>query len=253
MSRPQIDILMYHSIADADGPTSIAPSIFADQMQAIADAGVPVISLDDLTAAHAGRKTLPARCVIITFDDGFVDFRDAAWPVLERLGFQSIVYLPTAQMGRVENWVGAVDPVRPLMPWSDVRDLAAKGVMFGSHTVTHPDLNGLSPDELDAELTKSRDDMVRRLDQKPAHFAPPYGLANLRVQQAISKLYKTSVGTRLATATLDSPIHDLPRLEMFYFKDIARWKRHLAGKGAGYLASRRVKRKIGQLVLQPWQ
>lgn len=253
MSTPQIDILMYHSIAHADGPTSIAPSVFADQMQTIADAGVPVISLDDLVAARAGRKTLAPRSVIITFDDGFVDFRDAAWPVLERLGFTSIVYLPTAQMGRSENWVGATEPLRPLMSWQDIRHLASKGVMFGSHTVTHPDLNGLSPDELAAELTKSRNDMLRLLDKKPVHFAPPYGLADERVQGAISKIYKTSVGTRLATATLESPIHDLPRLEMFYFKEIARWKAHLAGKGAGYLAARKVKRRIGQLVLQPWQ
>lgn len=253
MSAPYIDILMYHSISDAGGPTSIAPAIFEKQMQTIAETGVPVISLDDLVAARNGTTDLAPRNVIITFDDGFVDFKTHAWPVMRDLGFKPMVYLPTAQMGQVENWTGCVPPYRPLMGWDDVRDLAGQGVHFGSHTVTHPDLNSLSPEERDVELMRSLQDMTRQLKSQPKHFAPPYGLANATVRAAVAKHYTTSVGTRLATATLASPLHDLPRIEMFYFQNMVRWKSHLLGQGGRYLTASKVKRKIGQLVLNPWQ
>ena len=112
-TEPVIDILMYHSISDADGPTSILPQVFKDQMQAIADIGIPVISLDDLIEARAGRATLPDQSIIITFDDGFRDFVDNAVPTLERLNFPVINYLPTGCIGGVESWAGSNDPARP--------------------------------------------------------------------------------------------------------------------------------------------
>ena len=223
MAAPVIDILMYHSIADAPGPTSIAPEIFAAQMQAIAEADIPVISLDDMLAARNGQRELAPYSIIITFDDGFRDFLQNAQPVLAHHGFGAMVYLPSGQVGRDESWVGAHEPPRQLMSWHEIRRLSTDGVAFGSHTVTHPDLT------------------------------EPYGLAGMREQRVIAQIYKTSVGTRLGRATLGGQLYDLPRLEMFYFRDIERWKTHLRGGGGGYLRARKLMRTVRETLLQPWQ
>ncbi len=252
MAAPVVDILMYHSISGAGGPTSIDPGTFAMQMQAIARAGVPVISLDFLLAARAGGAALPARSVILTFDDGFQDFADAAWPVMSRHGFTPVVYLPTGWVGRSEGWRGIAEPPRRLMSWDTIRALAEDGVVFGSHTISHPDLNALAPEALAQELDLSRDDIETRLGRKAAHFAPPYGRANARVRAAIAARYRTSVGTALAEAGPTSDIADLPRIEMFYFTDRGRWESHLAGQGAAYLARRRMLRAARGAVLKPW-
>jgi len=253
LPAPVVDILMYHSISNRGGATAVAPAVFAAQMAAIAEAGVPVITLDDLLAAQAGHAVLAPRSVILTFDDGFQDFADAAWPVMARHGFRPIVYLPTAFVGRAEGWRGIADPPRALMGWGTIRALVKEGVAFGSHTVHHPDLTAMTPAEIEAELVRSRAEIEDRIGQPCRHFAPPYGLANAEVRARIAESYHSSVGTRLDETTPASDPFDLPRLEMFYFTDPARWRAHLAGRGAAWLALRKGLRAVKARVSSPWQ
>lgn len=250
MAGPTTDILMYHSISGLGGPTCIAPQVFAAQMRAIAEAGVPVITLDDLVS---GGTALPARSVIITFDDGFQDFADVAWPVMRGLGFRPVVYLPTNYIGGREGWHGIASPPRKLMGWDTIRRLQREGVIFGSHTESHPDLDGLAPEAVEAELTRSRDRIAAELGAAPLHFAPPYGIASQGVRDRIAQHYRSSVGTRLGSAGPGAERYDLPRLEMFYFTDPARWHAHLAGRGGPYLALRRTLRAVRGSVMKPWR
>lgn len=253
MQGPVTDILMYHSISGQGGPTCIAPTVFAAQMQAIAAAGVPVITLDDYCAAATGGAALPARSVILSFDDGFQDFADVAWPVMRDLGFRPIVYLPTNHVGGREGWRGIASAPRKLMGWDTIRRLAAEGVIFGSHTESHPDLDALAPEAVAAELTRSRARIADELGAPPLHFAPPYGIANVAVRARIAQHYRSSVGTRLGSAGPGAERYDLPRLEMFYFTDPARWRAHLDGRGGPYLAARRLMRALRGSVMKPWR
>lgn len=251
MPSPVIDILMYHSISNRGGATSIAPEIFLRQMDALAGSGLPVITMDDLLAALRGQRALPARSVLLTFDDGFRDFADTAWPILSRHGFRPIVYLPTAHVGKAEGWAGAAAPPRALMSWAEIRALAAEGVLFGSHTVSHSDLTLLGPEERMAELVVARRKLEDMLDRPVDHFAPPYGRAAPDVRRQIAQVYRTSVGTLLGQAGADCDPFDLPRIEMFYFTDLARWRDWLAGRGRTYLALRRGLRAIRHAVRHP--
>lgn len=239
-----VDILMYHSVSDQGGATSIPLPVFQAQMQAITTAGIKVISLDDFLAAQRGVLSLPERSVILTFDDGYLDFLQDAWPVIRAQGWPVIVYLPTQFIGDREIWQGHATPPRPLMSWEQIKKLAEQGVTFGAHSHSHPDLSTLEPQDLLSELTISRDEIEHHTGLAPAHFAPPYGYGNAAVQTAIKSLYKTSCGTRLASARPTDDAFDLPRIEMFYFQNTTRWRQHLAGLGAPYLAIRKTLRAV---------
>lgn len=248
----RLDILMYHAIARGAGPTCIAPPVFAAQMQALADSGLPVLSLDAVAAARAGGSALPPRAVVLTFDDGFRDFAEAAWPLIRARGWPATVFLPTGQVGGHENWRGSAVPPRPLLGWDVIERLADEGVSFGAHTVSHPDLVALDPAARLAELVQGRDAIAARLGRAPAHFAPPYGRSDATLRTMLAGLFHSACGTRLGQAGPDDDLFDLPRIEMFYFTGIGHWRRHLAGQGAPYLALRRGLRRLRGLVRAPW-
>ena len=248
-----VDILMYHSISDGDGPTCISPAVFAAQMEALAASGASVISLDQVADWKEGRAALPPKPVVITFDDGFCDFADVAFPILQQHGFGAIVYLPTDCMGGLENWRGANEPARPLMSWAAVADLAAEGIEFGGHSLTHADLMSLSGAALEDEVARCADAIAEHTSRPPAHFAPPYGRADAGTLAVVRKHWRTSCGTRYARAGRESDLHDLPRLEMFYYTDVKWWRAHLAGYGWPYMTARQSLRAVREAMSKPWE
>lgn len=244
MHTGQLDILMYHSISENPGPTNIPPSTFAEQMAAISDAGVPVIGLGEVLDARAGGQPLPHRAVIITFDDGFQDFADTAWPILQDHGYSAINYLPTRFIGEHDGWEGNANP-RPIMTWATILDIHADGAGFGSHGVSHKKLNSCSLAELDRELALSKQLIEEKLQNEVVHFAPPFGVANRRVRIAISDVYQTSVGTYLDRARSDGDLFNLPRIEMHYFRNPSQLRKYLTSDGSLYLSTRRFLRRAG--------
>lgn len=222
------------------------------QMRVLSESKVPVLTLDDWVDRHDAGQ-LPARSVVITFDDGFQDFAETAWPTMRKHGFRPIVYLPTDFVGRTEGWRGIASPPRALMGWETIQSLSGEGVLFGSHTVSHAHLDSLSDTALSEELEVAQEEIEDRLGRPVLHFAPPYGLAGPAVRKRIAEYYRTSVGTRLANAGPVDDLHDLPRIEMFYFADEGRWRDHLAGRGRGYFRKRQLLRKVRSLMMNPWR
>ena len=240
----EIEILMYHSVSDAGGPTSIPADVFDAQIEALAVCGYHVTDFIDVIDWTTGERDLPDRTAVITFDDGFLDFRDAAWPILEKHGFTATVFLPTDRMGEAEDWEGANDPVRPLMTWDDVRALAGKGARFGSHSLTHANLPTLDDEALDDQLLRSRIRLSEELGEDVISFAPPYGATSEKVRNAIRRHYKIAAGTGFARAKRSSDIFDLPRIEMHYFRNSGLWRRYLEGKGDAYFRLRQAARTL---------
>lgn len=245
-----VNVLMYHSISSSPGPTSINPTTFRAQIDALAARGYEAVPLRNIAAWHEGSAELPARAVVITFDDGFADFAKHAAPILLAQNWSATVFLPTGRLGGKEDWYGAEEPARPLMSWAQVEGLATRGIDFGGHSLTHADLTKLGPADLEREIRQSSTDIERHLGQAPVGFAPPYGRSNRTVREAIRKWFRISVGTRLQRVTRNCDILDLPRIEMHYFCDLARWDAYLDGRAEFYFEARRALRRVRQITLE---
>jgi peptidoglycan/xylan/chitin deacetylase (PgdA/CDA1 family) len=235
---------MYHSISNASGPTSIPIDVFRAQIETLRNAGYETAPLSSLAAWQRGESCMPRRAVMITFDDGFQDFADVAFPILQAHGFTATVFLPTGRLGGLEDWSGANAPPRRLMSWSSVRDLARHGIAFGGHSVTHADLTTLAPDRLREEIKGSQDEIARHIGQAVDTFAPPYGRVNDRVRVELARWASLSVGTRLDRASRRCDLTDVPRIEMHYFRDRRLWHAYLMGRANAYLRARRVGRRL---------
>jgi peptidoglycan/xylan/chitin deacetylase (PgdA/CDA1 family) len=248
MSAWPVDILTYHSLSDGDGPTCISPRIFREQMAVLADLGYRGISLRDFAGWSGGDG--PGRVVILTFDDGFEDFATVAFPELEAHGWGATVFLPAGRVGGTDDWERGGKGHRPqrLLTWETVQELARRGVEFGGHGVTHADLTTLGGEALRAEVAGSKRLIETRGGCRVTSFALPYGRTSGPVRSELRRWYHLAVGTSLSRARATSDVYDLPRLEMWYFRDPRRWRAYLQRGSTAYFVARRALRGLAGLV-----
>jgi len=240
-------VLTYHSISDAPGPTSIPPATFAMQMETLAACGYEAATLDQFLAWHEGRAELGRR-VLITFDDAFADFADAAAPVLRRHGFSALMFVPTHKLGGKEDWYTQPATNRPLMRRDQIEVLASEGIEFGAHSRTHPHLTKLSPAQKDEEIRGSGEDLAQWLGRPAEAFAAPYGDVDSGTVEMIARHYRAAFGTRFAKARRGQDRHDIPRIDMHYFRDAWAWRNFLEG-GMLYFKARRLLRAARSALL----
>jgi len=96
-------VLTYHRVDEPSdqlhpGLISATPRAFEEQVAWLARS-YRVVSLADVVQRQAGGPALPRRSVLLTFDDGYRDFADHAWPALLRLGVPATLFVPTAFPG----------------------------------------------------------------------------------------------------------------------------------------------------------
>ena len=239
-------VLTYHSISDMPGPTSIPLGVFAMQMETLSACGYKSATLDQFLAWHEGKAALDRR-VLITFDDAFADFVENAVPVLQRHGLSALMFVPTRKLGGVEDWYTAPATNRPLMRRDQIVTLAGAGLEFGAHSRTHPHLTQLSPAAREEEIGGSGDDLAEWLGRPTLAFAAPYGDVDAQVVGAIAGRYPAAFGTRFAKVRRGQDRHDIPRIDMHYFRNARAWRNFLEG-GTLYFRARQAVRHLGQRI-----
>jgi peptidoglycan/xylan/chitin deacetylase (PgdA/CDA1 family)/GT2 family glycosyltransferase len=175
----RLPILMYHRVAP-EGSAALAqwrvtPEQFDAQMRYLSEAGFQSASFEEWRHARVNHAPLPGRRMMITFDDGYTDFVEHAFPVLQRYGLTATIFLPTDWMGDCARWDAWSGETAPLMSWDAARHLRDAGITFGSHAASHRRLTDLTPGEIVEEGVRSRVAIERELEIPVTSIAYPFG------------------------------------------------------------------------------
>jgi peptidoglycan/xylan/chitin deacetylase (PgdA/CDA1 family)/2-polyprenyl-3-methyl-5-hydroxy-6-metoxy-1,4-benzoquinol methylase len=214
-----LPILMYHRVAPAGAEAAaryrVSPERFEEQLRYLRDSGFYSVRLEEWRAAMERRRPLPGRAALITFDDGYQDFQDYAWPLLKRYGFTAHVFLVADHIGGTNVWDQKFGETVPLLGWPAIRELQHEGVAFGAHTCSHRLLNSLAPAAVVEEGLRARMILERELGQPVASIAYPYGDADGAVQHLMGACGYTSGLTCVpGRAQLHESPLALPRLDV---------------------------------------
>ena len=173
---------------------------FERQIDYLVKRGYHTVSLDDLHEWQMGRRVLPAKSVVITFDDADESVYDYAYPVLAKHGLQATLFVVTSKAGTRWNGIRVLD-------WDRLREMQRSGVFdIESHThdfhykvgerddampVFVASSEGAAAraavdnrgDRLFQDLDQSRETIERQIGRSPRYLAWPYGFGNPAVDQ----------------------------------------------------------------------
>jgi biofilm PGA synthesis lipoprotein PgaB len=117
-------VLCYHAVPVQPAPDddySISQKRFVEQMEYLRTHGYNPVSFKDIIGAREGRKPLPEKPVLLTFDDGYFSYYDFVVPMLETLGYPSVL----AVIGNFAAYPPGEMP-EAFMTWDQIREVRSK-------------------------------------------------------------------------------------------------------------------------------
>ena len=251
MTSRAIPVLLYHAVPSTptdSKPLSVPYEQFVAHVDAIADSGRTPVAIGEIAAALRGERSLAEHAVAITFDDGYDD-TPAAVELLCARGLRATVYVTAGQID-----TGA------MIRREQLKRLARQpeAIELGAHSVTHPPLDELEPEELEHEIATSKLALEQLIGRGVDTFAYPYGAYDARVRAAV-----IGAGFRSAAAVKNALSHPgddpwaIARFTVGAATSTEQIARVLDGKGApyawqrerlrtrGYRAARKLRRRVG--------
>ena len=113
-----------------------------------------------------------------------------------------------------------------IMTWRELESLDQDLVTIGAHTVTHPILTTLSPDELDQEIHTSRTKLEERLRRPVRFFCYPNGSHDENVVRVAASYFDAAVTTEAGVASAETSLHRIPRLPVAESVSKLAWRLH---------------------------
>ncbi|MBR5914524.1 MAG: polysaccharide deacetylase family protein [Selenomonadaceae bacterium] len=202
---PKILVLNYHQIKDTPSYLSVHVDDFDAQMNYLVENGYIAITPDALLSALEGELELPPKPVLITFDDGYIDNYENAFPILQKYGLRATIFVIAAFVGK-EGY----------MDWEHLIEMEENGITMQSHTLNHIALEELPDDGLRVELLNSKLMLEEKLGHSVDFVAYPTGTYNLHIAAIAKEVgYRGAFTIKYGNVDLGSNFFALERVPIF--------------------------------------
>lgn len=168
----EVPVLMYHHIQPLQvasilghAPLTVDSTLFENQMMYLKNYGYTALSADDLVSALKHKQQLPKKPIMITIDDGYDDNFTYAYLTAKKLQMVMNFMISTQLIGKPGY-----------MNWDHLREMHANEfARIYNHTATHAPLGYILKNQIQQELTTSKEDFKRELNYTTGIFTYPYG------------------------------------------------------------------------------
>jgi peptidoglycan/xylan/chitin deacetylase (PgdA/CDA1 family) len=162
-----------------------------------------VVGLDKIASYLEKREKMPPRTVAITFDDGYYNNYEYAYPILKKYNLPATIFVILKNVGK-PGWLG----------WEEIREMSNSGIItIGSHTVSHAWLLDAKPDVLEKEVRESKMILEENMGKRVGLFCYPLGAFDKKAE-----LYVEDAGYTCAVTT--NPPKKWPANDIYAIKRI---------------------------------
>ena len=170
-AETRLPIFNYHHLSPVPSNASsarvtftVTPEMFEQQLNYLKEHGYQTVPLDALTDFFDHGTPIPPKAVALTFDDGWRDQHEYAFPLLKKYGFTATFFVPV-------GWVGHPK----VMPWSELQEMADAGMAIGIHGYKHRHFDQIGPELLEKEIVSSKAEAEKNLTCPMRFLAYPGG------------------------------------------------------------------------------
>lgn len=235
----EMPVIMYHRVIKDESEkgvhgTYVTVEQFEEQMKYLKKKGYETVTFKDLlNNRYKQRFDKDKKWIMLTFDDGYKDNYENAFPILKKYQFKGIIYI----LDGIEYNKWDVDnPGNPekrftLMNQDELLEMQNYGIEFGGHTSTHPRLAELSTEQVKSEIINSKSNIEKIIGKELLSFAYPYGSLNEEVKKIPQEAgYKFAVATDSGSIVFSDDLFEIRRIGIFPTNNLFNFKRKVSGK-----------------------
>ncbi|MDP4284880.1 MAG: polysaccharide deacetylase family protein [Bacteroidota bacterium] len=202
LAKKQVPVLCYHHIREpqpGDGEMmktySVSPEQFAEHMKALKDSGYETILPDQLYNYLVHGTALPAKPVMLTFDDTDEDQFTIGAKEMGKYGFKGVFFIMTVSINRPHY-----------MTKEQLKQLSDEGNAVEAHTWDHHMVTKYQGDDWEKQLVLPKKKVEEITGKSAKYFAYPFGLWN---KAAFPELKKAGYKMAFSLSTKRDPTEPL--------------------------------------------
>jgi peptidoglycan/xylan/chitin deacetylase (PgdA/CDA1 family) len=171
----RLTIVVFHKVGNyGDSAIAVTRYMFNRWLIEMLEKDYQFVLLEDIYGHRCGGKPLPAKPIVLTFDDCYECLWENVYPILRRFSVKANAFVITSAVGNGNEW--DVPPEQPCQhaTWEQIRKMQDL-VSFQSHSHTHRNFTELSKADILEELQSSKSILEDRLNKPVQFFSYPYG------------------------------------------------------------------------------